>query len=42
MKKIFSLLNLRMIFKNLEYNLEYFGQKQIDSIVQRIKKGDRW
>lgn len=28
----------RMIFKDLEYNLEYFGQKQIDSIVQRIKK----
>lgn len=28
----------RAIFKELNYNLEYFGQKQIDSIVQRIKK----
>lgn len=28
----------REIFKELGYNLEYFGQKQIDSIVQRIKK----
>lgn len=28
----------RAIFKDLNYNLEYFGQKQIDSIVQRIKK----
>lgn len=28
----------RAIFKELDYNLEYFGQKQIDSIVQRIKK----
>lgn len=28
----------RTIFKELGYNLEYFGQKQIDSIVQRIKK----
>ena len=28
----------RAIFKELNYNLDYFGQKQIDSIVQRIKK----
>ena len=28
----------RTIFKELDYNLDYFGQKQIDSIVQRIKK----
>lgn len=28
----------RTIFKELNYNLDYFGQKQIDSIVQRIKK----
>ena len=28
----------RSIFKELNYNLDYFGQKQIDSIVQRIKK----
>ena len=28
----------RTIFKELGYNLEHFGQKQIDSIVQRIKK----
>ncbi len=28
----------RSIFKELDYNLDYFGQKQIDSIVQRIKK----
>ena len=28
----------RAIFKELDYNLENFGQKQIDSIVQRIKK----
>ena len=28
----------RAIFKELDYNLDYFGQKQIDSIVQRIKK----
>ena len=28
----------RVIFKELDYNLETFGQKQIDSIVQRIKK----
>ena len=28
----------RAIFKELNYNLENFGQKQIDSIVQRIKK----
>ena len=28
----------RMILKELDYNLENFGQKQIDSIVQRIKK----
>lgn len=42
-KKVFWLkyqagMSPRMIFKDLEYNLEYFGQKQIDSIVQRIKK----
>lgn len=28
----------RAILKDSNYNLEYFGQKQIDSIVQRIKK----
>ena len=28
----------RAIFKELIYNLDYFGQKQIDSIVQRVKK----
>lgn len=28
----------RAIFKEMDYNLDYFGQKQIDSIVQRIKK----
>ena len=28
----------RDIFRELNYNLNYFGQKQIDSIVQRIKK----
>lgn len=28
----------RAILKELNYNLDYFGQKQIDSIVQRIKK----
>ena len=28
----------RSIFRELNYNLENFGQKQIDSIVQRIKK----
>ena len=28
----------RAIFRELNYNLNYFGQKQIDSIVQRIKK----
>ena len=28
----------RAIFKELDYNIDYFGQKQIDSIVQRIKK----
>ena len=28
----------RAIFKDMNYNLDYFGQKQIDSIVQRIKK----
>lgn len=28
----------RKIFTDFGYNLEYFGQKQIDSIVQRIKK----
>lgn len=28
----------RAIFKELNYDLDYFGQKQIDSIVQRIKK----
>ena len=28
----------RAIFKELDYNLENFSQKQIDSIVQRIKK----
>lgn len=27
----------RAIFKELNYNLDYFGQKQID-IVQRVKK----
>jgi hypothetical protein len=28
----------RAIFKDMNYNLDNFGQKQIDSIVQRIKK----
>ena len=28
----------RKILSDLRYDLEYFGQKQIDSIVQRIKK----
>lgn len=28
----------RQILKELNYNLDYFEQKQIDSIVQRIKK----
>ena len=28
----------RKIFEDLGYNLEMFGQKQIDSIVQRIKR----
>lgn len=28
----------RQILKELNYNLDYFRQKQIDSIVQRIKK----
>lgn len=28
----------RAIFKELNYNLDHFGQKQIDSIVQRVKK----
>jgi len=28
----------RTIFKELNYNLAYFGQKKIDSIVQRVKK----
>lgn len=28
----------RSIFKELNYNLDYFSQKQLDSIVQRIKK----
>ena len=28
----------RAIFRELNYNLNYFGQKQIDSIVQRIKR----
>lgn len=28
----------RAIFKELDYSLDYFGQKQIDGIVQRIKK----
>lgn len=28
----------RQILKELNYKLEYFSQKQIDSIVQRIKK----
>ena len=28
----------RKILTDFGYNLEYFGQKQIDSIVQRIKK----
>ena len=28
----------RIIFKDLNYSLDNFGQKQIDSIVQRIKK----
>lgn len=28
----------RKILKELNYNLEYFGQKQIDSITQRVKE----
>lgn len=28
----------RKILTDFGYNLEYFGQKQIDSIVQRVKK----
>ena len=31
-------LSPRTILKELNYNLDNFGQKQIDSIVQRIKK----
>jgi len=31
-------LSPRKIFQELNYNLDNFGQKQIDSIVQRIKK----
>ena len=42
-KKVFwtkyqSGMSPRAIFKELNYNLDYFGQKQIDSIVQRVKK----
>lgn len=31
-------LSPRKILQELNYNLEYFGQKQIDSITQRVKK----
>lgn len=37
-KKYQAGMSPRSIFKELNYNLDYFGQKQIDSIVQRIKK----
>lgn len=37
-KKYQTGMSPRSIFKEMDYNLDYFGQKQIDSIVQRIKK----
>lgn len=42
-KKVFwnkyqSGMSPRSILKELDYNLDYFGQKQIDSITQRVKK----
>lgn len=37
-KKYQAGMSPRSIFKELDYNLDYFGQKQIDSIVQRVKK----
>lgn len=42
-KKVFwtkyqSGMSPRKILKELNYNLENFGQKQIDSITQRVKK----
>ena len=37
-KKYQAGISPRSIFKELDYNLDYFGQKQIDSIVQRVKK----
>ena len=37
-KKYQAGMSPRSIFKEMDYNLDYFGQKQIDSIVQRIKK----
>ena len=37
-KKYQAGMSPRSIFKELDYNLDYFGQKQIDSIVQKVKK----
>ena len=37
-KKYQTGMSPRSIFKEMDYNLDYFGQKQIDSIVQRVKK----
>ena len=42
-KKVFWIkyqagMSPRKILKELNYNLEYFGQKQIDSITQRVKE----
>lgn len=37
-KKYQAGMSPRAILKELDYNLENFGQKQIDSIVQSIKK----
>lgn len=37
-KKYQAGMSPRSIFKEMDYNLDYFGQKQIDSIVQRVKK----
>ena len=37
-RKYHAGMSPRSIFKELNYNLDYFGQKQIDSIVQRVKK----
>ena len=37
-KKYQAGMSPKSIFKEMDYNLDYFGQKQIDSIVQRVKK----